>query len=88
MHTKYNCFVDTQDYCLVNFFDAYCTSQQAFFHHFQAQSGGCVLYTTAYYIHRITVCMIDYINISEDESLHNNMMQFERTEIEQCKSQL
>lgn len=34
------------------------------------------------------ICMIDYINISEDESLHNNMMQFERTEIKQCKSQL
>lgn len=55
VHTKYNCFVDTQDYRLVNFFDAYYTSQQAFFHHFQAQSGGCVLYITAYYIQRITV---------------------------------
>lgn len=43
---------------MVNFLDAYYTSELAFFHHFQAQSGGCVLYTTAYYIHRITVTQI------------------------------
>lgn len=36
----YNFFVNTQDYCLVNFLDAYYTSELALFHDFQTQSGG------------------------------------------------
>lgn len=55
----YNFFVNTQDYCLVNFLDAYYTSELAFFHDFQTQSGGgggCILYTTGYYIRQIIVC--------------------------------
>lgn len=47
-----------KDHSLVKSFGAYNTLEQHFFHNFQAQSGRCVLYTSAYFIPKNTVVMV------------------------------